>query len=274
MLKKHILNLFYSLKKISFSAMSIFVKRKGVNLGGGNWQKLGWVNIDFRHGGLYRAGRYLDQTSRLPFKDGSLRYVFSSHFFEHIDDRTAGNLLNESYRVLFKNGFLRITIPDFDLVFKKYKEKDDVFFDSGSWGMSMRYGNWLDNGVAPVLENKLAYAFCGYSNKDDKGLFPEWKYIKGYYCGPPKLPVEEIRSKAEGLSIHEFGRWLLSAVPEEHYDLGHINCYDEEKLFKMLEVAGFKTFYRSQYRRSKVRELQGKSFDNRPDISLYIEAIK
>jgi hypothetical protein len=53
----------------------------------------GWKNINSLQGTLLSKDSILEQD------DESVDFIYSSHFFEHIDDLTALNLLKEGHRV-------------------------------------------------------------------------------------------------------------------------------------------------------------------------------
>lgn len=53
----------------------------------------------------------------LPYKDGTLDYVYSSHFLEHVEDYK--NAIREQHRVLKKGGYMIIAVPHRDLYEKK-----------------------------------------------------------------------------------------------------------------------------------------------------------
>jgi len=251
----------------------MFFKPIGLNIGGGNsWKHLRWINIDSNHGRDHNS--HLDENSIFPYDDSSMSYVFSSHFFEHINDQVTQNLLNESFRILKNRGVIRIITPDFQKAMKEYLVGNHSFFDEGDWGMSSRYENWMNSGVDVSLEHKLAYAFTGYSNMDDGDYWPPWRYLKGYYCGPPIIPAEKIKMKANSLDIHDFSKWIISQLPDNYFDLGHVNCFDEYKIIAMLKQSGFSNIYKSSYGKSKYKALRKKYIDNRPEISMYTEAIK
>ena len=247
---------------------------RGINIGGGSWVRLGWHNVDARHSLDAGAKAPLDATSRFPFADGSVALVFSSHFFEHVDDDTAANLFREAFRVLGPGGVLRIAVPDFELALRRYIAGDDRFFDQGDVGLAPRYENWRAHGVSLTLENKLSFLFCGYSNKDDNGNWPPWRFDASYYCGPVMADREKIAAFARSGDVSGLSRYLVALAPKDAFDLGHINWWTEGKVRSMLEAAGFRRVERSAYRRSTVRELRATAFDNRPELTLFVEAVK
>lgn len=246
----------------------------GINLGAGRWSRPGWAGYDSLH--IPGSGR-LDASTRFPVPDASLSFVFSSHFFEHIDDNVAQNLFNESFRVLRPGGALRVSVPDFEATLDHYRAGDDAFFDSpDAWDMTLRYENWAACGVHPNLENKLLYAFTAYENMPDRGLFPAWRYIPGYYCGPPKVDAAEVREAATLYPALVFSAWAAARLPPpaQINETGHINAYTLDKFRVMLFRAGFREVERSEHQRSRFAELRHPAFDNRPNISLFVEAIR
>jgi len=262
------------LTRVAIQRLNRVMPIRGVNIGGGSWSRLGWYNADTRHSLDEGAKERLDASSRLPFADGSIDLVFSSHFFEHVDDATADNLLRESLRVLRRGGLIRISVPDFELALSRYRAGDDAFFDENDVGFAPRYENWRAHGVAVTLPNKLSFYFCGYSNKDDHGRWPAWKFDASYYCGPVAGESEKIDGFARRGDVAGLSTYLVGLAPRDAFDYGHINWWTEAKFREALSRAGFREVVRSRYRGSSHRELRAPAFDNRPGMSLYVEALK
>jgi len=123
-----------------------------VNLGCGLAVAAGWINIDgslnalianfpsLIHRLAYRvtgANRYYsepeycrllgshffihhDLAYGIPLADGSVDFVYSSHFLEHLYRKDAMNLLRESFRVLKQGGVVRIAVPDLEYALSLY----------------------------------------------------------------------------------------------------------------------------------------------------------
>jgi len=53
-----------------------------------------------------------DLRKRLPFEDGTVKHIYSSHLFEHLTRGDAEFLIRECYRVLTHQGVIRIIVPD------------------------------------------------------------------------------------------------------------------------------------------------------------------
>ena len=58
---------------------------------------------------------YYQQGMRLPFDDGSMHFIFSEHFFEHLFFDEALDLMKECHRILAQRGVMRLSVPDADL---------------------------------------------------------------------------------------------------------------------------------------------------------------
>ncbi len=109
-----------------------------INLGCGLSSAPGWINIDnspnarlAKHPrlrwSLWKIGILSDSqfavewpasiTSRdlrkkLPYSDGSIDFVYTSHFLEHLPLQLARQLIEEVFRVLRSGGVARIVVPD------------------------------------------------------------------------------------------------------------------------------------------------------------------
>lgn len=144
-----------------------------VNVGCGLWVADGWINLDAGLHALfskwprlvlkclYRMSSYrrwysqedymrILRTHRfvhhnvergLPFLDGSVDFVYSSHLLEHLSPEHAGRLMREAHRVLREGGTLRVCVPDLkhaiDLYLKGRKEDALAYFftkDAGVLG--------------------------------------------------------------------------------------------------------------------------------------------
>jgi predicted SAM-dependent methyltransferase len=99
-----------------------------LNVGGGKGHpKLpGWLIVDLRDTADVRVDLTRD---RLPFDDGTVDIIFTSHTLEHIPPQSLGFVLGEFRRVLKPGGTLRILVPDIALAVKAYVDGDRSFFE-------------------------------------------------------------------------------------------------------------------------------------------------
>lgn len=85
---------------------------------------------------------YHDIEYGLPFRDGTMDFIFSSHFLEHLDKERGQELLKECSRILKPAGVLRIGVPDLEYAWELYrrgkKERmlHDYFFTGTETGFS------------------------------------------------------------------------------------------------------------------------------------------
>lgn len=104
-----------------------------------------------------------DLTSGLPLPEGSCQYIYSSHFFEHLEYQQGLSLMRDCYQALQKDGTFRIVLPEFGADFEAYLNNDTKYFEL------------LDSAVAPAVESAhrsiVDYLnYCVYQ-------FGEHKYI-------------------------------------------------------------------------------------------------
>lgn len=72
-----------------------------------NWRNTSYIDFCRRN-----DIRYADAVKRIPYADGSVSAIYSSHMLEHLDRTEARRFMRECYRVLQTDGILRIAVPD------------------------------------------------------------------------------------------------------------------------------------------------------------------
>lgn len=96
-----------------------------LNVGCGRNRKDGWVNIDLSE----EADLQLDLREPLPFPDNAASFIYSEHFFEHLEyPGQALNFLKESLRVLQPGGLFSVGVPDTEGPLRSYVHGDDAYF--------------------------------------------------------------------------------------------------------------------------------------------------
>lgn len=101
-----------------------------LNLGGqkGDHPRLpGWHVVDLRDGADTQADI---ATDTLPYADGSIDVVFTSHTLEHVPIDRLEFVLSEIRRVLKPDGLLRVLVPDMALALDAYLNSDIGYFRS------------------------------------------------------------------------------------------------------------------------------------------------
>ena len=79
-----------------------------LNIGSGNDFRKDYVNIDNRD---VNGNMVWDVRDGLPFPDGSVSYIFSSHFIEHLDEDAATDFISEMLRVIKPGGLIDVWCP-------------------------------------------------------------------------------------------------------------------------------------------------------------------
>ena len=119
---------------------------RAINLGCGLSAAPGWINVDNSPNArlakyprlrwtLWKLGilsdlhyavnwstsiTSYDLKKRLPHSDGSIDYVYTSHFLEHLPLQFARQLIKEVFRVLRPGGVARIVVPDLAVGARRY----------------------------------------------------------------------------------------------------------------------------------------------------------
>jgi predicted SAM-dependent methyltransferase len=106
-------------------------KRSGnelkINIGSGRSRFKGWLNIDGNL--LSRPDFWLDMRYGLPFRSGSVKHIYSCHFFEHLYLEELEALLLECKRVLRPDGGMRMAMPNMLSAVQMYFKKDMEWFN-------------------------------------------------------------------------------------------------------------------------------------------------
>ena len=95
---------------------------RALQVGGGRHviREPGWANGD-----LIRGDIYLDAGKRMPIPSGSLDFVFTEQFFEHLSLEQGAVFLAECHRVLRPGGVLRQSTPDLQGLLSVYQDDNE-----------------------------------------------------------------------------------------------------------------------------------------------------
>jgi predicted SAM-dependent methyltransferase len=191
-----------------------------VNLGSGLLVEPGWLNVDgslnalvstwpesvqsvlYRMSGSSRLvsredylamlneHRYIhhDLVTGIPFDDGSVDFVYSSHFLEHLTKADGDRLLAESYRVLRPGGTVRVAVPDLEIAVSMYgdgttEEMLDHFFFNGS------------EAAGSFARHKYLYDFALLRDRLAEHGFTD---IERFACGEGRTPdIDKLDNRPE-----------------------------------------------------------------------------
>lgn len=96
-----------------------------LNLGCGQHAMTGWVNIDLEMPNQYPDKICYNLSKGLPdfIPSGSVDYIFSEHFIEHIERPELVNLLKHCHRAMKPGAVIRISTPNLDALINFYQKK-------------------------------------------------------------------------------------------------------------------------------------------------------
>jgi SAM-dependent methyltransferase len=148
------------------------------------------VVVAARGGGI-RRGR----AEKLPFADGTVGVVYSSHMLEHLARDEAEAFLLECRRVLQPGGTLRLVVPDLERYVRAYVEDGDAndFVD----GLHMAHGE--DGSIA----RRLFVGFRGHRWMYDGGSLKALVEGAGFEAVELLPPGETRLDDPAGLDLRE-----------------------------------------------------------------------
>ncbi|MEX0918404.1 MAG: methyltransferase domain-containing protein [Candidatus Paceibacterota bacterium] len=97
-----------------------------IQIGGGKHILEGYLNIDI----VPPADLICDIREGIPLESQSSEFIFSEHFFEHVDyPISSKKIISEFFRILKYGGQVVLGVPDSELVVKSYVNKDREFYE-------------------------------------------------------------------------------------------------------------------------------------------------
>jgi len=176
MIKQYLIENFLSLKFIrrklsllKFDIKALFIhiynnKRKlpfllgsykKLHFGSGVDIKKGFINIDLNGG----ADIFLDVRNKLNIQDNIIEYIYSSHFVEHLEHEELVFHLKECHRILKPGMTLRLGVPDFEMVFRNYINRDQGFLLQRTENLSKKLDLPIESICYMDVINKTVYEF-------------------------------------------------------------------------------------------------------------------
>lgn len=225
---------------------------KYLNIGGGrflkhNWRILDYVSPQYQYDNdLIDYNINLLENTKWPIEDSSFDLVYTSHCLEHLPDNSGINVFKEAYRILKQDGVFRITLPDIDLAYEAYKNKDVVFF--------LNETNAKDKST---ITSQFLDFFTSYSPKD--------------------ININEFENDFLNLEKELFlNKYIPSKINSEVHDFStHITWYNTEKIKRMGMSVNFSKAIISKRHNSISEEMKSPEFDHKPFKSaLYVDLIK
>jgi predicted SAM-dependent methyltransferase len=118
----------------------------------------GWTTLDVAPG----CDMYCNLANGIPFPDGSVQNIYSSHFLEHLTYHQAQMLLKECLRVMTPGGKFSICVPNAGIYLDAYLK--DMALDESFLRYEPAYNR----------TTKIDYVnYIAYMNEDHKYMFDE-----------------------------------------------------------------------------------------------------
>lgn len=237
--------------------------RRFYNVGAADFGHPYWTNIDFasdhyakRHEGHAFVQYDLTALAPLPIETGTAEVIYSAHTLEHVPDDAVRNVLAEAYRALKPGGYLRVVVPDADLMLRAYLRGDRHFFS-----YIAGYGKNPEVSIHQAFLHQFTSQLCA--------IDPD----KSASCKLGDASIALMFSASEPMDVVRQLTALCRYNPE--FPASHVNWFDAEKLIGMVREAGFTDVYRSGVEQSACRALREPVvFDGHHEISLYVEAVR
>lgn len=218
---------------------------RSLNIGGGpNFFGCGWMNLEAVKGFANTCPFVLAEGRPFPVKEASISVAYSSHCFEHLDDKTAVWTLKEIEKALKPGGDFVFKIPDYDQVLQAWRRRDAAFFSDAVWGYEDIKETWKNRNVEDVLDFRAAMIFCGFWN-DSYGDHYAQQVSSGsqVYHGPAVVSKEFVRGLLADHSPNQISaalsRIIISNEPNYHFN--HRNAWSQREAAQMLQDNGFET---------------------------------
>jgi predicted SAM-dependent methyltransferase len=276
----------YELKRKKITEDSLYTKiypltslqnKNFYNIGAGNFFQPYWTNIDFSSEWYSKSQKndYINYNlfslKPLPIDDETAEILYASHVIEHISDGAVQNLFNEAYRILKPKEIFRIITPDIVLLYRALKGNDLDFFNI--------INQFKNPNEYHRLKIKIPLNKASIEQKFLYEVASQLSFITENFSSIKKVSDDELNDKFQEMSMEDALDFIISKtdlkVQNENPGF-HINWFTEEKIRKMLKIAGFTNLFRSGWGQSTNPILRNTDlFDTtHPEMSLYFEAIK
>jgi predicted SAM-dependent methyltransferase len=111
-----------------------------LDIGGADAGADGWLTIDITR----ECNLFWDLRRGIPFPDGSVDAVYSSHFFEHLSYSEGQTILKEALRILKDGGTFSVCVPNARMYIEAYlgiREVPESYF---AWEPAMNKTTSID----------------------------------------------------------------------------------------------------------------------------------
>lgn len=238
------------------------LNREYLNIGsGGHWYHERFYSLDVDLTAKKNLGKInfnLVEDLPLPFKDNTIKGVYSSHCLEHLTADEVVKILQEAHRVIKPGGIIRITLPNMDKMFDAYESRDASNLESFKKKVQIKNGTslWgLDSWLRLVTRSFAGHVVDLFSDKELYNIFEN---------NSRSDFVKTILAKADTSPKYR-------NIPNTHK-----SYWSPYSMQNCLQKVGFKSCKVVQRRETMDKVFSnGLMFNNtQPEMSFYMEAIK
>ncbi len=155
---------------------------------------------------------HFDLTHELPLQAQTIRYVYASHFIEHLRFQEGLTFLQRCYRIMTSGGIIRLTFPNLELWVKNYYENDLEFFQ-----MYYKTFGYLHSGAELKTRGEiLMHHFYNTGHKWGYDIESIQDILEraGFTHITSKAPCESSIPDIENLELRTYGRLMESLYVE------------------------------------------------------------
>jgi predicted SAM-dependent methyltransferase len=139
------------------------IKLKKLEIGSGSKPKQGYLHFDIRRN---VNADVTGNATKLPFKNGEFKEIYSRFFLEHLSRKKAIISLKEMFRVLEQKGTIEIIVPNLAYFCKLFVEEKG---QKKEWALNKIYG---------FEEYKEDHHYFGYDEETLKKALEETGFIE------------------------------------------------------------------------------------------------
>lgn len=218
-----------------------------LNIACGRDIKEGFINVD-SYERENELDLVIDVTKKWPWKESSCEYIYAEQFIEHLEWNDGLHFLRNCCNTLENGGILRLVLPNYRKIFKKYIENDNKFFKVFFDGLNKEdYPYYCSVYTDPDKIKK--------ERKDN----PPPRWHTSWQLDDRKRLERRVRFYKYNIEILD---WFCHQYGE------HKTLYDFENLKGILRDIGF-----SEVKKTKRKKIDSNA-PTRITSSIYIEAIK
>lgn len=267
-----------------------------LNIACGNAYVDEWLNYDYAP--VSAAVTKANLLERLPISDGVADVVYSSHFLEHIPQKSVNAFLGECFRVLKPGGQIRLVLPDLEELCREYLNMREAKEHEKADFVILEM---LDQCVRKVSGGKLAEYYRSISCSDKREMVDyitmrTGEQLTDYLSSgtdsnlykPFNIMAKSarLRGKLEQLYCLLLTSLLPSAFIEQNINFTQIGechawIYDFYTLSKLLGQTGFAEIKKLNFDHSEIEafplyplDITDRGYPRKGRESMYVEAKK